>query len=337
VTYFVAAFVSALLVALLLTPPVRRLAWAVGYLDHPEARKLHTHATPLLGGVVVFGAALLGWVVGVLLLPATNVPELRWWLTGAVMALALGLVDDRFGMNPWLKLGGQAASAAVFLAAGGAPFLGLGAVADAAVSLLFMVTLMNAVNFLDNMDGVVSGLGAIAFVALAVGALQRGAQGSAACCLALAGACLGFLRYNLRHASIFLGDAGSLFLGYSLGASALLAMRAESSGWSRMGIALILAYPLFDLIFVVIMRLRDGRPFYLGGRDHTNHRLASVLKCQTRTVPILYLSGAALAASGLWVRALQRPEPALLMWGLWALLLIAAGWGLARVPVQKPS
>jgi UDP-GlcNAc:undecaprenyl-phosphate GlcNAc-1-phosphate transferase len=328
-----AAFLVAVLAALLLTPPVRRMAWAVGYLDHPEARKLHTHATALLGGTVVFVSAALGWGASLLLHPGPLQAAPQLWVMGAVVALALGLVDDRYGMRPLVKLAGQTTAAGVFLWSGAAPELGLGAPLDTLVCLLYMVTLMNAVNFLDNMDGVVTGLAAIAMTAFAWLAVQRGAHGFAACQLALAGACLGFLRYNLRRASIFLGDAGSLFLGYSLGASGLLAMQAGPGRWAHLGVALILGYPLFDLAFVVIDRIRAGRPIYQGGRDHTNHRLASVLKCQKKTVRILYANGAALSASGVGVYALNQPLPALLMWALWSLFLLSAGIWLSRVPV----
>ncbi len=332
---FLAAFALAALAALALTPPVRRLAWAVGYLDHPEARKIHRQATALLGGTVVFVAALFGWMAVLWMRHTPISTETLWWTMGAAVALVLGLVDDRYGMRPRVKLGGQSLASALFLIGAGALHLGLGPMPDALLAMVFMVALMNAVNFLDNMDGVVTGLAAIAFVAFAWLAGARGAHGLAACQYALAGACVGFLRYNYRKASIFLGDAGSLFLGYSLGASALLAMRAEPDTWARMGAGLVLAYPLFDLVFVVVNRVREGRPIYRGGQDHSNHRLASVLKCQKKTVLILYACGAALAASGLWVHFLHRPKPALLMLGLWALLLLLVGIWLSRVPVEK--
>src|SRR5437870_3452596 len=144
---------------------------------------------------------------------------------------------------------------------------------------------------------------------------SRGAYGTAAAQLALAGACAGFLPWNFPRARIFLGDAGSLFLGYSLGASAVLACHGPSTGWGRLGAGLVLGYPAFDIVFVVINRLREGRKVYTGGKDHTNHRLASVMQCPKRTVLLLWLTGAALSASGLVVLFLDRPLPALLLSG----------------------
>jgi UDP-GlcNAc:undecaprenyl-phosphate GlcNAc-1-phosphate transferase len=194
---------------------------------------------------------------------------------------------------------------------------------------------MNAVNFLDNMNGVVAGLSAILLAGFAWSSMARGATGLAAAQLAVAGGCVGFLRYNFPRARIFLGDAGSLFLGYSLGASALLAFDGAPQGWGRVGAVLMLAYPAFDLFFVVVNRLREGRKVYIGGKDHSNHRLASVIQCQTRTVLLLWLGGVALCVSGLAVLKLNHPLPALALSALWIILFLWAGARLSSVPVAR--
>jgi len=327
-------FPIAFLLALGLTPLAIRAAWAVGYLDHPEARKLHTSATALLGGVGIFLASAAAAAAGTLI-PApgreTVAPAL---LGGAVVALLLGLWDDRRGMHPAVKLAGQGIAAAFLLSAGTVPDLGLGAVANATVTLVAMVALMNAINFLDNMNGMVPGLAAICLAAFAWGSAMRGDVGVASLQLALSGACAGFLPYNFPRARIFLGDAGSLFLGYSLGASAVLALHAGPRGWGQLGPVLVLAYPAFDMIFVVVTRLRDGRKVYLGGRDHTTHRIASVLKCPKRTVLLLWASGAVLSVSGLVVQNLNQAMPALLLWGLWSVLFLWMGMRLSSVPIE---
>jgi UDP-GlcNAc:undecaprenyl-phosphate GlcNAc-1-phosphate transferase len=325
------------LFAIALTPPAIRLAWRVGYLDHPEARKLHTKATALLGGTVVFVAGLAAWWLVLRLRGGPGDPQALRLLGGALVALLLGLWDDRFGMRPWLKALGQAAAGAALVAAGRVPDLGLPVPLEIAIMLVLLVGLMNAVNFLDNMNGMVGGLAAIGLSAFAVHSLARGAVGLACAQLALAGACVGFLRYNFPKARIFLGDAGSLLLGYSLGASAVLAFVASPPGWGRVGPLLMLAYPAFDLIFVVVNRLRDGRKFYLGGRDHSNHRLASVIQCPKRTVLILWASGAALSVSGLAVLKLNQPLPTLLLSVPWVILLIWAGARLSLVPITNPG
>ena len=333
----IVALPLALVLSLVVTPLTIRFAWAVGYLDHPHAHKQHAGATPLLGGAAIFVSALIAWLAVVLGSGTVVSREAVGLLAGALVALALGLWDDRHGMQPLVKLAGQALAAGILLISVSSPDLHLGPAMNTTVTLVVLVALMNAVNFLDNMNGMVAGLSAITLAAFAWTSAARGATGVAAAQLALAGGCLGFLRYNFPRARIFLGDAGSLFLGYSLGASAVLAFVGSPQGWGRLGPALMLAYPAFDMIFVVVTRLRDGRKIYQGGRDHTNHRLASVLQCPKRTVLLLWLSGAALCASGLVVQRLNRPTPALLLSALWMLLLSAAGIRLSFVPIEVQS
>ena len=336
----IVAFALPLALALLLTPLAIRLAWVVGWLDHPEARKLHTSATAVLGGVVVFVAAVAGGAIA--LHGAPHSPGLEggrglFLLAGAVVSLAWGLWDDRFGMGVRPKLLGQLLAGACLLAAGVIPELGLPVWLEALLALFALVSLMNAVNFLDNMNGAVGGIAAVTLLASAGHAWMSGSAGLAAAELALAGACVGFLPFNFPRARIFLGDAGSLLLGYSLGASVALAYAGTRSGWGRVGPLFGLVFPAFDLIFVVVTRIRDGRKVSQGGKDHSNHRLARVLSCPIRTVILVWCITAALCASGFVVRSLNRPLPALLVSGLWILTLSWAGFRLSSVPSDVPS
>lgn len=329
-----AAFVIAGILSLLLMPLGIRLAWAIGWLDHPEARKLHSDATAVLGGFVVFVAAVIAW--GLMLPHVKHSPadwEASYLLTGAGIMLGLGLLDDRFGVGPGVKMLGQAAAATLLIATGLVPQMGLPVGIEAVITLVGLVALMNAVNFLDNMNGMVGGLSAIALIGFAWTSLERGANGVAAAQLAIAGACIGFLPHNYPRARIFLGDAGSLFLGYSLGASALMTMQGAAPGWGRLGAPLILAIPAFDMIFVILTRMRDGRPVHQGGRDHSNHRLASVLQCPRRTVLLIWASGAVLCVAGISMLRLNQPAPTLLLWGLSTILLLWSGLRLSSVPI----
>ncbi|MGH7741950.1 MAG: MraY family glycosyltransferase [Candidatus Eiseniibacteriota bacterium] len=335
-TALLTSFVLSLVLVLALAPVGIRFAWAVGYLDQPEARKLHTSATALLGGPVVFICAIAGWAVALTLAGRPPGSEAAYLVLGALVALAVGLWDDRFGMRPSVKLLGQGAAAVMVMASGAIPPLGLPVALEVFITLVALVSLMNAVNFLDNMNGMVGGLAAVLLAGFAFTSWERGAVGVAAAQLALAGACLGFLRYNFPAARMFLGDAGSLFLGYSLGASAVLAFRAAPAGWGRLGPLLMLSYPAFDMIFVVVSRLREGRKVYEGGKDHTNHRLSRVIQCPKRTVLLIWFSMAALCASGLVILRLNQPLPALLLSGLWTALFLWSGWKLSSIPAHPP-
>jgi UDP-GlcNAc:undecaprenyl-phosphate GlcNAc-1-phosphate transferase len=332
------ASVLAAAVTALLCPIAIRIAWATGWLDHPEARKLHTAATPLLGGVVVLLGALAGSSLLFVRHTVDGEPGRRvvLVLAGALVSLVWGLWDDRRGMGVPLKLTGQLIASALLLAAGTVPDLGLPVWLEIVIALFGLVSLMNAINFLDNMNGMVGGIVGVTLLFHALHSLWLGNPALATLELALAGACAGFLPFNFPRARIFLGDAGSLFLGYSLGASTALVFAGSPPGWGRVGPLFGLAYPAFDLIFVVANRLREGRKVSQGGKDHSNHRLARVISCPKRTVILVWCSTAVLCASGLVVQDLSRPLPTLLLSGLWILTLSWAGYRLSSVPSGAP-
>jgi len=333
---YAGAFALAFLFALLLTPLSVRLAWAIGWLDHPEARKLHTSATALLGGASVVLAATLGWFT--IRAFAPGVTPVPWpLLAGLLLAVGLGLWDDRFGLMPLPKLLVQIASAVLLLVATGVPDLGIPTPLTAALFVFVTVALMNASNFLDNMNGMLGGIADLTLAGFAAIGIATGRAAFAPAQLALSGACTGFLPWNFPRARTFLGDAGSLVLGYSLAASLLLALHGSPHGWSLLGPPLLLAYPAFDMIFVVIRRLREGRPIEQGGRDHSNHRLASLLQCPIRTVLLIWCSTAALCVSGFALSRVERPLPVLLLWALWILLFLLTGRRLSSVPVPPKA
>jgi UDP-GlcNAc:undecaprenyl-phosphate GlcNAc-1-phosphate transferase len=333
----VLAAAAAGVVVLLLVPPLRRLAWWTGYLDHPEARKLHTQATPLLGGVAVAaGVGVAAWLA-VARMHAAVPPAALWWAMGAGAALLLGLWDDRFGMRPGLKLICQFLVAGLFFLGGVFPAAGLPDWLGAGLGLLWLVAMMNAVNFLDNMDGIVGGMSAILAAGLGILLLSWGRQAEALIAFSLAGAAAAYLLFNFPPAGIFLGDTGSLFLGYTLGALSLVAAESGPDLQGSVAGLLILGYPVFDLCFVVVTRLRDGRKIYQGGKDHTTHRLNTIVRGPRRTAVGIYACAAALTASGVGV-AEARGFAETLPWLLaWALALTALGLRLARVPVKHAA
>jgi len=334
---FAGAFALAALFAVVVTPLAARLAWVTGWLDQPQARKSHAQATPLLGGLAVFVSAWLGWLAADALTGRAFARPAPGLLAGAVLALAVGLWDDRFGMGPRPKLLVQATCGALLVFSIGAPSLGLWPPLEAGLAIFVVIALMNAINFLDNMNGMLGGLVLVSLLGFAAVSAGFGASRAVPMQLALAGACLGFLPWNYPRARLFLGDAGSLVLGYSLAASLLLALQAAPRGWAQLGPPLLVAYPAFDMTFVVIRRLREGRRIDQGGRDHTNHRLASLIQCPKRTVLLIWCSTAALCASGFALSRVALPALALPVWGLWITLFLLTGRRLSSVPLAPKA
>jgi UDP-GlcNAc:undecaprenyl-phosphate GlcNAc-1-phosphate transferase len=263
------AFLVPLVAALAVTPVAGRIARRAGIMDHPQPHKFHLQATPYLGGLAV-GVAL----VAVAALTSGRSAQVITVLLGAVALLGVGLVDDWRGMGPAPKLTVEAGlGIALWIANVRAGSFGVPAL-DLALTILWVVVVVNAVNLLDNMDGIASGVVVISALGAFAIAAYEGDYLVASLALAVAGATLGFLRYNFPPARIFLGDAGALMLGFLLAALGLKLDLVGRSGLARSVIpALLLAVPLFDMVLVVAARLRDGRPIHRGGTDHSAHRL----------------------------------------------------------------
>jgi UDP-GlcNAc:undecaprenyl-phosphate GlcNAc-1-phosphate transferase len=283
-------FLLAFAGSLLLTPLLRRLAFRLGFVDLPTSRKIHREPIALLGGVAIyvsFAAALL--------IQGTAAGPLLGILVGAVYLMVVGIVDDARGMSPWVKLLAQAGAASVAVASGiHTTFLGA-LYLNVPFTVLWIVGITNAFNLLDNMDGLAAGVAMISASAFAVLAGRYSEIGPEQAVTAMAGAalvgsCLGFLRYNLVRASIFMGDAGSMVLGFTLASLAALgSWRSPTVATSLLIPILVLAYPIFDTTFVTFLRLRGGRPVFQGGKDHSSHRLVSLGIGRTEAVLLIYL------------------------------------------------
>lgn len=292
--------------ALALTPLTQKLARATGYVDHPDPRKAHARATPLLGGVAVAGALVLAPILAVVLGSSVIAAPSMGLVVGGLIALALGLIDDRHPLGPRGKLIGQFAAGACLVwwgtnvpALRENPILGL-------TALLAIATLLNAVNFLDNMDGILGALIPVTAGGFAALALIHGAPVHLALAWGLIGACAGFLVYNAPPARIFLGDAGSHVLGYALAALALQSLE-QSFTWQHVAAVLvILAYPIFDATFVVWDRIAGRRPFYVGSIDHTTHRLGKLFG-KWGAIGIVTLAASVNAFLGVWIWGRSDP------------------------------
>lgn len=295
--------------ALALTPAFGWLARRTGYLDHPDPRKKHAAPTPLLGGVAIAAAVLLAYLLAraVLRVPVPAIPA--GVVLGAALSLFLGLIDDRHPMRPLGKMAGQIAAALCLVLWGpDAPWLRDSPLATAA-AVVVVVALLNAVNFLDAMDGIVGATFPILTLGFVLLALVHGAPVDMALGWALIGSCAGFLVYNAPPAKIFLGDAGSHLLGFVLAALALQSLVLEPSLPHLAATSLLLAYPLFDVTFVVVDRTLRRRPIHVGGVDHTTHRLSRKLGVWG-TVGVVASVAIVSAGLGLWVWDLSDTQGA---------------------------
>lgn len=266
------AFLVPLIVTLILTPLAGRLARRFDILDHPSEQKFHRDPTPYLGGV-----ALAAGLVAISFLTTGASAQIFVIFLGGLILGVLGLVDDWVTVRPSVKLLVEAlAGVALWFADVRAGLFGV-EVLDLALTVLWVVAVINAVNLLDNMDGLAAGVSAVAAGAFFAIAAQRDDYLVGSFALAVAGASLGFLRYNLPPAKIFLGDAGTLMLGFLLSALGLKLDLVGENGFVRSAVPiLILGVPLFDTVLVTIDRARRRRPVYRGGTDHSSHRLATL-------------------------------------------------------------
>ena len=310
---YLAVFSSALAVVLLATPWAMSAARRLGVLDVPNARKVHLQPTPLLGGVAIYAAI---WIALLLIsrlelarqyifLPDTT-GQLALIFLSTVVLILVGISDDRTtgGIPPWSKLLGQLLAAAIVLAAG-VRFQVFGLLPlDLVLTLVWLVGISNAVNFLDNIDGLSAGATAIAAAFFFILASANGQYLVAIMALAVAGGCLGFLRYNFNPAVIFMGDAGTLFLGFLLAIIGAKLQPGPTGWWGLVAAVLILILPIFDTMFVTLNRLRTGRRVTQGGKDHTSHLLVRRGLPHWQAVLVLYmvaLAGGGVALALTWI------------------------------------
>jgi UDP-GlcNAc:undecaprenyl-phosphate GlcNAc-1-phosphate transferase len=323
-----APFAVALVTVLATTPLVRVLARRLGFVDRPASRKMHARPVPLGGGVALVAGIVAGGVASRSFELEARFPLAA--LGGLAVAVGLGLVDDRSPLRPGTKLAGQLLAASILVLGSGHPALPALHGLAVPLAIVGVVALMNACNFLDNMDGILGGIALVCASAYLVIA-RAGAVPVAAVAAATAGASAGFLAYNFAPARIFMGDAGSLALGYLLAALALGLIPPSLPARPGLGIVLVLGYPIFDLAFVTITRLRDRRKVWAPGKDHSSHRLNRLLMSPRLTALAIYGLSSMMAIAGLLVCRFPGPASVVAA-GLGSAVLLALGLRLARVP-----
>jgi UDP-GlcNAc:undecaprenyl-phosphate/decaprenyl-phosphate GlcNAc-1-phosphate transferase len=318
---------GAALAVIAITPGVRVLALALGAVAYPKEDRWHTRSIPMLGGVAIFLAVALS--VGAL----ADVNAAAWpaICAGAGM-FALGVLDDFVKLKPSTKLTGQIAVASMVVAFWPMPSWTDWPASNVILALFWILVVTNAFNLLDNMDGLCAGVAAIAGLTCWTGLVDGALANYAA---ALTGASAGFLIFNFKPATIFMGDGGSLFLGGSLAVLSLVgdASRPETSVLSAIAVPVfLLLIPIFDTTFVTLSRLLSTRSAAQGGRDHTSHRLVAMGFSERRAVLTLYLLAAAGGAAAVIGRN-SEVYGALLMGPLLLIALALLGIRLARVKV----
>jgi UDP-GlcNAc:undecaprenyl-phosphate GlcNAc-1-phosphate transferase len=290
--FFIPLFVASLASTALLVPLVIRFAKRVGFLDHPGPRKIHTEPIPYGGGIAVAAAVLVAtffsWQhqshpLGGLSLPPLPLPKksFAWpvYAMGSLVILVLGAVDDRRKLSAGFKLLIQTI-VATGVALGGERLrlFDVPAPLSVAVTVLWILAVTNAFNLLDHMDGLSSGVALLAGASFLVVAVQTGQDFIAAMIVPLLGACAGFLLFNFPPAKIFLGDAGSLFIGFWLSCLTIsfTFYEAHYQLYTYLVPLAVLAVPLFDTASVLVIRLLRRKPLFEGDTNHLAHRLVAL-------------------------------------------------------------
>lgn len=297
------------LLAFFLTLFFRRMATKLKILDHPEERKIHAHPIPLLGGLAIY----ISYVVTIFLNFSFSY-ELKGVILGGTVILLVGLIDDIKELSAVWKLVAQILASGILIVYGvRLSFLpnnwwGIGG--EIFLTIIWVVGITNAVNFFDGMDGLATGSVAIASLCFFIVALLTQQVYLGYLTIALAGSCLAFLIFNFKPASIFLGDAGSTFLGFTVAGIAVMGGWAQDNPKVALSLPLlILSVFIFDMLYISISRIYRGRVKNLKewieytGRDHLHHRLVSLGLTEPQAVLFIYLITACLGVSGINLRA----------------------------------
>ncbi len=328
---FLVGGLTTLLLSILLTLVVRKFAHRVGMIAPPRRDRWHQRPTALLGGIAIFVAFIAGW-----LLFAEKNSHLVPVIAGAAFLFLVGLVDDTLQLKPYTKLVAQ------LIASAGVVYMGLTlpwtsyAGVNMLITIFWLIGITNAINLLDNMDGLAGGISLVSCVFL-ITSLRLNDQSVGVASLVILGcAVLGFLVFNFNPASIFMGDCGSMFLGFMLGGTALMSQYGRTRNLTAVLFTpvLILLIPIFDTVIVTVTRQLSGRPVSQGGRDHTSHRLVALGMSERRAVFMLYGFAALSGVLALLVQLLEA-EVMLLLIPLFALVVVFVGVYLGKVRVYE--
>lgn len=290
-----------------LTPLVRRFALRNGFVDHPVVRSMHSEPKPYLGGLAMYVAFAVAVVAG----GGLSDPKVVGILTGGGLIVLLGMVDDRIRLSPKVKFLGQIVAAAMLVylfdvridyihSPLGDRFVHFGHFAGP-ITIVWVVAFVNVVNLIDGLDGLAAGISSIAALTLLLVSLQQGFTGAIVLTAALAGAAIGFLRWNFNPAKIFMGDAGAMFLGFTLAAVSVHGVLKTTVTIGVIVPVLALALPILDTAFAIVRRVAAGRSIGEADKDHLHHRLLRLGLSHRNTVLVMWAISAWLGLSAVAV------------------------------------
>lgn len=312
---YIITFSTALLVSALLTPDVERFARRCGVLDKPNARKVHTTPTPLWGGLAVALASILSVMVGLFFFDRVRfyvdtraMENLTGILIAGVMMLILGMVDDKISIPAKVKFLCQILIAIVlikfkvaitFLNIPGMGMVFLPLWLTWTLTIFWIVGLTNAINLLDGLDGLLSGVSTIFAFLFFIVAIMKGQFLVALLMMALGGASLGFLRYNFNPARIFMGDTGSLFLGLMYSSLSIMGALKVTTTAAVLVPLFIMGLPVLDTSLAIIRRFLSGKPIFSPDKEHVHHKLLASGLSHRQAVYYIYIISGALGVIGL--------------------------------------
>lgn len=329
----IAAFAVAAVLSYFFTPPVKNFAHKVGAIDVPkDARRMHKKPIPRLGGLAIYG----GFLCSILIFGQLD-ETMLCVLLGAAIIVALGIFDDVLALGAKLKFVVQIVAAAIPVCIGDlqiglftnlnplsdTPFVHLGMLA-VPVTIIWIVGITNAVNLIDGLDGLAVGVSSIAAITMLAVALLTGNMPIAITMAALAGACIGFMPYNLNPAKIFMGDTGSTFLGYMLATVSIMGLFKFYAVISFAVPFLILGLPIFDTANAIIRRVAAGRSPMSPDRGHVHHKLIDMGFNQKQAVAILYAISATLGLTAVVLTSSGEVKAIVLLLAVLAAILVGA-------------
>ena len=349
---FLCLFAAAFLTALALTPVARKIAWRLNAVDYPDKRRVNREPTPRMGGIAVFcgivaafvvqylGTTYLNWPV--VLVPSPHLSINYWMLVAAFCVIfATGLIDDMHPLTPKVKLLGQTLAAGIAVAGGLVigvivnpltdQFIHLGWIAYP-ITVVYLICYVNIFNLIDGLDGLASGIACISSITMFTLSVMAGRLDAAALAIALAGSTLAFLRYNFHPATIFLGDSGSLLVGFTLGTISLLSV-TRVAGLTTIIVPLVIAgIPIIDTFSAIVRRSRAHVSIGQADRGHIHHRLIAEGFDQSQAVLLMY-GWTALLCIGVLVMTQVAVLPRIIVFVL--LITVSAAFA-ARLKLFRP-